>query len=271
MKTYIQLVLLVIGLTFTHSNVYAQTNGKAPPAINPFEEGIVRGVFTDAQIENLRGNIDVVKSQLSEALIEAKGKTRTVAIDIYLEAMKSSVVHSFKNAPKTGWLTRVALNQGLALTVGVPNADTNGYAKKGILQDISNEDLIPEILEKSIRLALEYYVEPKEQTNQSIRELPYMQYAKKHIALVRDWLDSVSERDAEYFAARSELENFLAVVAHESDLKIYAYSKEIVDVTDYLKNKYPETLPDTRLVCQVNRTLRGDLHKLQDALEGSSK
>lgn len=246
--------------------IFGATGSKAQ-GVNPFELGVVYKPFTAQQIESLSANIDIVKSRLNEALQNAEGKTLDVANQIYVDAMKEVVLHSFQNTPRSGFLTRVALNQGLALTVGIPNADGVGVAKEGVLADTSNEDLITLILKNSIQLALSYYVEAKDQRTVKLTEIPYMKYALDQIKYTRDWLDSVTEPHAEYFAARAALVNFMAVVANDANLNINVYAKELVDIDAALKNKYPETLPAPEHVLEKVRELRKELRRLQAAVE----
>src|SRR6185295_3494688 len=183
----------------------------APAQDNPFLSGTVKRLLTDDERKSLLQYADNSNAKLTAALEEAKGKSYEEIRGIYGKAIKAVVIESYKEKPRSELILRMALNEAMELTLGIPSTDGTGIAKPGILAKAANADLNTVILEDSIHLALSYYQDDRRAiTEGQLLSLPYMQFAMRRLELARRWLTSVMEWNLQYELSMSVLGDWLS-------------------------------------------------------------
>jgi hypothetical protein len=245
MKTLIGILVLAVNLSLPLAIANAEDN--------PFAEGTGTVQLSDTERTELLQYANNSRAKLLQALTDAKPMSLEGADALYLKVIKEVVIESFQSKPRTELLMRWALNQGLELTYGIPNANGTAGQKAGILQGSVNRDLLTVILEDSINLAIKYYESDREAIEQgTLLKLPYAEYAQQRLNLVLDkWLPGVFEAKRQLAFAHTSLSQWLSAVANEEHTKKAVYASQILLADQVVKEggsiwKLRKTLTDIR-------------------------
>jgi hypothetical protein len=234
---------------------------------NPYGEGTTAVRLSTEEKNELLQYADNSKARLDKAMEQAKGKGFAEANSIYLSAIKSVVLYSYVQKPRSELLMRYTLNQALALTFGVPSADGRTIQTPGVLARVSNFDLLTMILEDSIRLALSFYQDDRTAIqNGTLVNLPFMNQAAGELALARKWLTSVNEPTLKYNLSMAALQNFLNTAANENQTRRALFAEELTEVSDLLDSLPAQAPKDVGSLMSNVRMLRGKLKKLQNSV-----
>jgi len=228
MKTKFLLSLMILSLSL----------GWLPQlrAENPFQEGVKRVELTPQERNSLKAYANNSKTKLDRAMRDAEGKPLAEANKIYLLAIKAVVIESYQEKRRSELLMRMALNQALELTFGVPTEDGRNVEARGVLSDIGNTDLLTVILEDSIKLALKYYQDDREAIEKgTLINLPYITFAQTHLNLGKTWLSSVNEWSLQFALSKALLEQWQTTVLQEDHMSQVRIAEAILDVEDALK------------------------------------
>jgi hypothetical protein len=234
---------------------------------NPYGEGTTAVRLSAEEKTELLQYADNSKARLEKAMERAKGKGFAEANSIYLSAIKSVVLYSYVQKPRSELLMRYTLNQALSLTFGVPTADGKSLQSPGVLRRVSNDDLLTIILEDSIQLALKFYQDDRTAIqNGTLVNLPFMKQALVELALVRRWLPSVNEPSLKYNLSIAGLQNFLNTAANEDQTRRALFAEELTEVSNLL-DSYPAQAPtDVESLMRNVRVLRGKIKKLEESV-----
>ena len=234
---------------------------------NPFSEGVGTVRLSQADKTDLLQYVDSSKSQLQKALEKGRGKSFSEANVIYLEAIKSIVSASFETKPRSELLMRMALNQALELTVGLPESAKGPVVRPGVLQGQGNPDLITVILEESIRMGIHFAQDDRIAIqNGSLDSLPYLQFAVDHLGMGIVRLNSVLDPAVQYRFSVGILQQLMNTLVADSQLHRTILAEELIQIDALLEsNPQDKTYEPADLMAQV-RVLRAELKKLLTSL-----
>ena len=240
--------------------------GASVQAAGPFNEGTERIVLTDDERAQLTEFSDNSRARLELAIQEAQGLELTQAGEVYLEAVKAIMLKSYQQKYRNELLMRFTLGQALELTYGVPTPDGRHTEIPGILRGISNPDLLPLILEDSMKMAIEYFQDDRTAIkNGSLQQLPYMKQAVDRLTLARKWMASVTEPSALYSFSVTALQHFMNTAAKDEQLQLVFYAEELVQL-ERLLYEFKLTPPkSSSALIRAVRTLRGEIKRLHES------
>ena len=208
---------------------------------------------------------------------------------------RSFFFESYKAKPRSELLMRIALNQALELTYGIPevvttyNNDgsihsihTTGNMKTpGVLNGSMNRDLLTLILEDSVKLAIHYYKDDRRAIQEgSLLKLPYSALARDRITLAKNkWLASVLEWRYRYAFSVTALKHWLSTIANEEQLNRTYFAEEITEADDFIKAESKACLDNpNKTSCtngknkwEVMRRVRVYRRILRETMEGTQK
>jgi len=250
-------IIIVTILTFCSVNAFCG---------NPFLDGIEKRTLTEEEKTDLLKYADTSRARLLKAIEEAKGKTVEDASDIYLNVIKKVVIDSYTKHPRTELLMRIALNQALELTYGVPTLSGSNSEKGGVLIGAINEDLLLVILEDSIGFALKYYDTDIEAIKSgNLTDLPFIDYSYERLVLGKKWLSGVFETYYQQALSKVILEHWLNTVMNADELHRLKISEEIIRIEELLEDLLAEEKKDAKdkqELISVTRKLRGEVIRL---------
>lgn len=227
---------------------------------SPYAEGVTYTPLTQAERDELRQYADASRVKLKEALEQAQGKTFDEANGIYRVALAQVVTTSYNDNRRSELLMRMALNQALELTTGLPGTPAGSPEATGILATIANSNLLTVILEDSIKLALKYIPEDQKALDSgSFAGLPYLQFSLERLIAARLWGAAITENAWQYRYYKAVLRQWFAVATHEAQPRRDAIAKELLTVDDLMKAPTPRS--EEGLKAKV-RVLRGDMRRL---------
>ena len=282
-----------------HGNIlFAPTSGFAAPAPtpnDPFSDGTRTVVLSHEERASLLQFADNSKAKLEKALRIADGQSFEEQNRIYYEAIQKVVLESYKAKPRSELLMRIALNQALELTYGIPevvttyNNDgsihsihTTGNMKTpGVLNGSMNRDLLTLILEDSVKLAIHYYKDDRRAIQEgSLLKLPYSALARDRITLAKNkWLASVLEWRYRYAFSVTALKHWLSTIANEEQLNRTYFAEEITEADDFIKaeskacldNPNKTSCTNGKTKWEVMRRVRVYRRILRETMEGTQK
>ena len=282
-----------------HGNIlFAPTSGFAAPAPtpnDPFSDGTRTVVLSHEERASLLQFADNSKAKLEKALRIADGQSFEEQNRIYYEAIQKVVLESYKAKPRSELLMRIALNQALELTYGIPevvttyNNDgsihsihTTGNMKTpGVLNGSMNRDLLTLILEDSVKLAIHYYKDDRRAIQEgSLLKLPYSALARDRITLAKNkWLASVLEWRYRYAFSVTALKHWLSTIANEEQLNRTYFAEEITEADDFIKaeskacldNPNKTSCTNGKTKWEVMRRVRVYRRILRETMEGTKK
>lgn len=210
MTKSIHLILYVlIGI----SSAYAEPK-------NPFEEGVEKINLSEREIEEIKSYVVNSRFLLKRSLKKSEGKKLNKQKDTLFNAIREVVLYSHNNKGIDELLIRMILNQGLALTLGVPNANGYGIKFPGLLNDKITDDLLVYILRDHVELAIKYsnddlkFIESGE-----LVELPFNELAISRIILAKKWISAIFSVEIQNDFYSSLYNHFKSTVLRQENLK----------------------------------------------------
>ena len=219
-------------------------------ALPAFQQGTQRVRLTQEQISRIEPWLNNAKQDLEEALKNARGNTAKEAQEILGRAMVEVVSRSYnKNPGEREFLMRVALNQGLELAYGLPQAD--GSKSKPTLDDAQNLEMKVAVLRSSILVALEYYDSDLRRTQaadamEKIVSAGYINYGHARLGMTVQWMEVIFDSRLQLEFAVQSLYQFLTVARedwlHEAMLAqlVYRADKQIGELERTLGRQQSE-------------------------------
>lgn len=226
-----------------------------------FNEGIEYKPLTPAEREDLRQYAETSKIRLTEALKLGRGKGHGAESRIYLKAMTGVIIASYQQKQRQELLMRMALNQALELTYGLPVESHPAQRTPGILAGaMGTESVKTAILRQSIELALHFALEDEKALNAgTFAELPYLAFSYEHVILARRWAASLKP-SSQYSFLRVALRQWLAVVTHSGQAHRDKIAPSILRVETEIYKAAPSSDEDLK---RAMRGLRRAIHLLQ--------
>ena len=240
-KLYKLIVLSIVGVSTV---TYAQSQKVA----SPYEEGtsVKWKDLTPDQMKSVAEYLHQEKTTLEEMLAEIKAKSYPEASQQIKATVVDVVKYSYENDPRSGLLLRYALNRSMELTYGIPSVSAEGvitFPRPGLLNQTNNQDLLMQILEDSVHLALSYYEDDREASRKgSLLNLPYARFASDELKLVLDWEESVDENNLKYRLFRYALHGFIDRLQSSDHEHQNTFADEIYEAHQLL-TEFPEVAP----------------------------
>ena len=262
---------LILALSVLAPPIFVGTSHVTYAATNPFSEGVGRARLSQADKADLLQYVDQSKVQLERALERGKGKSFSEANQIYLSSIKSVVMASFENKPRSELLMRMALNQALELTFGLPDESGSRSHLGGVLQGQGNPDLMTVVLEDSMRMAIAYAQDDRVaiQTG-ALDQLPYLKFAVDHLGMGRLWLASVLDPAVQYKFSVAVLQQTMNTLIADTQVHRTVIAEELVQLDALLEsNPQEQSFEAADLMSQV-RVLRSEMRKLLGSLNSKA-
>jgi hypothetical protein len=195
---------------------------------NPFSSGTGRLRLSEGERETLLQYADNARNLLSQAMSDARGLRDEEKLDIYLTAIRKVVIDSFKDKNRQELVMRMALNQSLELTIGVPTADGRFDNSQALLSSSRNSSLIMTILEDSITIALEFYQDDRFAiVKQDLANLPLMKYANMRVAYLPKWNSAILDMPTSHEFLKTGLQQWLNTAVNPNNLLKVTFAEEI--------------------------------------------
>lgn len=203
---------------------------------NPFMDGVERIELNSADRQELKNYIQTSKKLLNDALTESKDRDLETVKNIYESVIKKVVLLSYNNKGRKELIFRMALNQALELTVGIPNQSGGGVVKKGVLTDSKQLDLVTAILETSIKLAIHFIDDDLKVADQGqLIDLPYYKFANLRLNLAMIWSTGLLKITIQNEFYQTLLEQYYITLIRSDNLNIISAAEDILKVEECLE------------------------------------
>lgn len=204
---------------------------------NPFSSGTGRQRLSEDERQTLLQYADNAKNLLSQAMSEAQGLRDEDKFDIYLNAIRKVVIDSFQDKNRQELVMRMALNQSLEITVGVPSADGRFDNSVALLSSPRNAGLIMTILEDSIKIALQFYQDDRFAiVQQDLASLPLMKYANIRAAYLPKWNSTILDMPTSHKFLKTGLQQWLNTSVNSNNLFKVTFAEEITGTESVLNS-----------------------------------
>lgn len=261
------LLTLIIISQLQSTIVFANTDAAGTPASaatvsdNPFSAGTGRYQLSADERATLLQYADNARNWLTQALDVARGTRDEEKVEIYLEAIKKVVIASFQDQKRQELILRIALNQALEITVGVPSANGQIDPSRKVLSTPKNSGLMVTILEQSMRLALDYYEDDRFAIlKQDLANLPMMRYANSRLQLLTSWNSAVIDMPTSHKFMKIGLQQWFNVAANPNNLYKVTFAEEIVGAEQFLDSLEAQSVQMyPNLLMQQVRALRNKI------------
>jgi hypothetical protein len=217
---------------------------------NPYQTGNETIVLSDAERNEFLQYVSQAKILIDQANTLAAGKSVSEKRTIYTRASLDAVRAIANADTRTQLLSQMAINQAIALTIGVPTADGSSIPVPGLI-DGNNPKLEPvaeAILEDSLQLAEGYLSTEAAGLQQQTFQLPFADFAGWRLAYAQKW--EILLQRAGFSPISSYLDlvlnQFMSVMLQPAQIERAKYAAQIAEVDAAIHPKsYPNSVAYT--------------------------
>lgn len=232
LRTLLQLITFV-----TATTSWAHVPGVF---VGPFNEGVAYKPLTPSEREDLRQYAESAKARLTEAQQLASGKGYGEESRIYLKAISEVVLASFEQKQRQELLMRMALNEALELTYGIPSEHHPQSRVGGVLASVSRTDSVKAtILRDSVALALQFASDDLKATDSgTFADLPYLKFGLQRLMLARGWSTGLNPA-YQYRFLRTVLREWLATMTHQGQQRRDKVATQLLRIESAITRPLP--------------------------------
>jgi hypothetical protein len=214
---------------------------------NPYQPGNETVVLTDAERNDFLAYVSQAKILIDQANALAAGKSVSEKRKIYTRASLDAVRAIANANTRTQLLSQMAINQAIALTIGVPTSDGSSIPVPGLLDgnDPRLEPVVETILEDSLRLAAGYLSTEAAGLQQPSFLLPFADFAGWRLAYAQKWLILVKRAGFSPISSylNLALNQFMSVMLQPAQIERAKYAVQIEEVDAAINPKaYPNSV-----------------------------